>query len=141
MTNPEKAMLGTGWSFPPVFSRVAGSVEMVSAEADIRQSLWVLLNTSLGERIMVPNYGNQLYENVFRSITTTLMTQLEEIIRQAILAWEPRIAVEEIAVQPEAKQDGLVSITISYVILHTNARNNLVFPFYLNEATIPMEVP
>jgi phage baseplate assembly protein W len=141
MTNPEKAMLGTGWSFPPAFSRIACSVEMVSAETDIRQSLGVLLRTSLGERIMVPNYGTQLYEKVFRAITTTLMTELEEIVRQAILAWEARIAVEEIVIQPEAGQDGLVSITISYVILQTNARNNLVFPFYLNEATIPVEVP
>ncbi len=139
MENPEKAVLGTGWSFPPTFSRVTRSVSMVSAEQDIRESLGILFSTSLGERIMVPDYGSQLWKMVFRGITTTLRTQLEDIVRQAVLRWEPRIDVDEISVEPDAGVDGLVRITVYYTVRATNARNNYVYPFYLREGTIPMQ--
>ncbi|HEX7288865.1 MAG TPA: GPW/gp25 family protein [Candidatus Angelobacter sp.] len=141
MMDPEKAMLGTGWSFPPSFSRLNYSVEMVSAEEDIRQSLHILFATAMGERIMLPLYGTDLQKKVFRAATTTLMTQLAASVEKAVLFWEPRINVDDVFVQPDPSIDGLVSITVSYTIRQTNARNNMVFPFYLKEATIPVETP
>lgn len=141
MENPEKSFLGTGWSFPPTFSTFTYSVEMVSDNRDIRESLWILFSTSLGERIMVPTYGSDLWQLVFESITTMFKNQVADTIRNAILYWEPRILVEEVTVEPDATVDGLVLISVSYLIRKTNARNNLVYPFYLQEATIPMEAP
>jgi uncharacterized protein len=141
MENPEKSFLGTGWSFPPTFSTLTYSVEMVSDNRDIRESLWILFSTSLGERIMVPTYGSDLWQLVFESITTMFKNQVADTIRNAILYWEPRILVEEVTVEPDATVDGLVLISVSYLIRKTNTRNNLVYPFYLQEATIPMEAP
>jgi uncharacterized protein len=141
MDNPEKSFLGTGWSFPPTFSRYTYSVEMVRDERDIRESLWILFSTALGERIMLPNYGSDLWGMVFQSVTTTFKTKLAETIRDAILYWEARISVDGISVQPDATTDGLVLITVNYTIRKTNVRSNLVYPFYLQEATIPMEAP
>jgi phage baseplate assembly protein W len=141
MGNPENSFLGAGWSFPPTFSRRTYSVDMVSDDQDIRESLWILFCTSIGERIMVPDYGSLLWKMVFQNITNTLMTQLADIIRQAVLYWEARIDVDDVAVQPDATVAGLVLITVSYTIRKTNARNNLVFPFYIQEGTIPVETP
>lgn len=141
MSRPDKSFLGTGWSFPPTFSRQSYSVEMVSDERDIRQSLWVLFSTAVGERIMLPEYGSRIWEMLFRNITTTLTTQLEDFVRTAILYWEPRIDVDAVFVQPSSSVAGLVLITVNYTIRRTNSRNNLVFPFYLLEKTIPMEAP
>lgn len=114
---------------------------MVSDEQDIRESLWILFSTSLGERIMLPQYGSQLWKMVFQNITTTLMTQLDDIVRQAVLYWEPRIDVDDVDVQPDPTVPGLVLITLYYTIRQTNARNNLVFPFYIQEGTIPVGGP
>ena len=141
MKNPESSFLGTGWSFPPTFSQLSYSVEMVSDDQDIRESLWVLFSTSLGERIMMPDYGSQLWRMVFQNITTTLMTQLADIVRQAVLYWDARIDVDDVLVEQDATVVGLVLITVAYTIRKTNARNNLVFPFYTQEGTIPLEVP
>jgi hypothetical protein len=138
MANPETLFLGTGWSFPPTFSRLTYSVEMVSDDNDIQESLRILFQTQMGERVMVPEYGTLLWQMVFRNINTTLMTELEEMVRQAILYWEARITVNDITVQPDASIAGLVLITVDYTIRTTNARNNLVYPFYVNEATIPV---
>lgn len=141
MAESKKSFLGTGWSFPPTFTRAGYTVEMVSDDLDIQQSLWILFSTSLGERIMLPGYGSQIWQTVFRNITTTLMTELEDYVRTAVLAWEARIDVDEVSVQPDATQDGLVLITVYYTIRRTNARNNFVYPFYLQEGTIPAEAP
>lgn len=141
MLSPEQSFLGTGWSFPPTFSRSTLSIDMVSDETDIRQSLWVLFSTALGERIMLPEFGTQIWQMVFRAINTTLITQLGDMVSQAILYWEPRIDVMNINVTPDASHDGLVLITVDYVIRRTNTRSNLVYPFYLQEATIPAQAP
>lgn len=141
MADPETAFLGTGWSFPPTFSRATASVVMVSDDVDIRQSLWVLFSTALGERIMLPTYGSQLWQMVFQAVNTTFKTQLADFVREAVLYWEPRIDVERIEVTPAAQEPGLVFVTLDYVIRKTNARNNLVYPFYVQEGTIPPQVP
>jgi phage baseplate assembly protein W len=141
MGNSENSFLGTGWSFPPTFSQRTYSVDLVSDDQDIRESLWILFSTSIGERIMLPNYGSLLWKMLFQNITNTLMTQLADIVRQAVLYWEPRIDVDDVAVQPDATVAGLVLITVYYTIRKTNARNNLVFPFYIQEGTIPVETP
>ena len=39
--------LGKGWSFPPTFERQGRALQMVDGEVDIRQSLEILLATSL----------------------------------------------------------------------------------------------
>jgi phage baseplate assembly protein W len=141
MPSLEQSFLGTGWSFPPTFSRATLSVDMVSDEKDIRESLWILFSTSLGERVMLPSYGTQIWQMVFRAINTTLTTQLADLVRQAILYWEPRIDVVNISVTPDASQDGRVLIMVDYIVRRTNTRSNLVYPFYLQEATIPIQAP
>ena len=69
-----KSFLGTGWAFPPTFhdDKLTG-VEMVKNEYDIKESLEILLNTNLGERIMLPDYGSELQKYVFDKITNSKM--------------------------------------------------------------------
>ncbi len=138
MANQETSFLGTGWSFPPTFSRQTYGVEMVRDDTDIQESLWVLFSTQMGERIMLPEYGTQLWQMVFKNINASLMTQLEEMVRQAVLYWEARINVDKIVVQPDANEAGRVLIDVYYTIRQTNARNNFVYPFYTQEGTIPV---
>lgn len=134
--DPEAAFLGTGWSFPPTFSPATDTVVMVSAEADVRQSLWVLFTTAPGERVMLPTYGCDLSRLVFTNLTTTVTTQIADAVRMAVLEWEPRIDVDEVAVSRQPDADGMISITVVYTVRRTNSRSNLVFPFYLREGTL-----
>jgi phage baseplate assembly protein W len=135
------SFIGTGWSFPPTFSRAAASVAMVSGETDIRQSLYVLFSTAPGERLMVPTYGSQIWTLVFRAVTTNLTTQLAEFVREAVLYWEPRVDVDDVTATPDATTAGLVLVTLSYTVRRTNTRNNLVYPFYIQEGTLAPGVP
>ena len=130
------AFLGTGWSFPPTFSRHLLGVEMVSGLADIRESLTILFSTALGERVMLPEYGCDLWRMVFRGMTTTLMTEIKDMVEQAIVLWEPRIDLLNVDVARDPDEDGRVNIDIAFVVRGTNTRNNFVYPFYLREATL-----
>ncbi len=136
MTN-EDSFLGTGWAFPPAFDRESGSVEMVQEEEDIRQSLEILLSTSIGERVMQPLYGCNLRDYQFEPVSNTFIGFLVDLVERAILFFEPRILVENISItEPGDIQlfEGKLMISIDYVIAGTNSRYNYVYDFYLREA-------
>ena len=137
MAGHDPQFLGTGWKFPPEFSLESAGVAMVSAADDIRESLRILLSTSPGERVMVPEFGCGLYRMVFQKLDPTSITEMQELVRQAILHWEPRITLDSVSAAPDPGEAGLVHIDVRYTIRQTNTRSNFVYPFYLNEATIP----
>ncbi|NET16453.1 MAG: GPW/gp25 family protein [Okeania sp. SIO1H6] len=129
------SFLGTGWSFPPTFNQDTGTVEMVSDEKDIIQSLEIILSTRPAERIMQPDFGCELSQFLFEEISQGLITGIRGIISDALVYHEPRINVEEINIE-ESEQEGLLLISIIYTVRATNSRYNLVYPFYINEAQI-----
>jgi|SRR6266481_2114270 len=128
--------LGKGWAFPPAFDREEQTVAMVTAEEDIRESLYILLSTIPGERVMLPEYGCLLHEHVFDLMGETLFTHLKGLIEHAILYFEPRITIENITIAGEDGREGQLTILLEYKIIQTNARNNMVIPFYLKEGTL-----
>jgi phage baseplate assembly protein W len=125
-----ESFLGTGWSFPPSFDKTNEFVRMSSDEKDIMESLQVLLSTRPNERIMLPEYGCNLESLLFESINLTLTTQITEIIRTAILYYEPRIDLENVTLDQEHILDGRIDIILDYRIRTTNSRRNMVYPFY-----------
>ncbi|MEA3063767.1 MAG: uncharacterized protein QOJ27_195 [Sphingomonadales bacterium] len=133
---PPRSFLGTGWAFPPTFSRQNATVVMSSDVVNIKQCLWVLFSTNMGERIMLATYGTGLRLKVFDSLTETLANDIRSLIEKAILDWEPRIDVLRVDVYEVDPLYGELAISVDFVVRQTNARSNLVYPFYLAEATL-----
>lgn len=131
----KKTFLGIGWKFPPTFDKRIKSVEMVSEAEDIRQSLYILLSTKQGERIMRPDYGSDVQSMIFEPIDVSTTTYLKETIKRAILYFEPRITLDEVIVVEDGEEDGLLLITLNYTIRKTNTRTNMVYPYYVLEGT------
>lgn len=129
------SFLGRGWSFPPEFDKGTKSVKLLEDEDDIESSLEILLSTRLGERIMVPDYGCNLDELLFKPLNLTLKTFVIDLIKKAILYHEPRIDVNKIAIDPINELEGELLINIDYTIRSTNSRKNMVFPFYKTEGS------
>lgn len=130
-----KTFLGIGWKFPPTFDKNTKSVEMVSEEADIRESLHILLSTRPGERIMLPEYGCDTQALVFEAIDATNISVMKRMIERAILYFEPRITLNEIRISFVEETEGLLNIDLDYTIRKTNTRSNMVYPFYVLEGT------
>lgn len=135
MEDTSKAYLGTGWFFPPTFDQASRSVQLVSAEDDIWQSLYILLSTMLGERVMQPTYGCNLEELLFESLSPNVVSNMKELIRTAILYHEPRIRLERLDLSLSDSLQGVLNIAVDYTILSTNSRFSLVYPFYLREGS------
>lgn len=127
--------LGKGWSFPPTFIPALNGVEMTEKVEDIQRSLQILLTTRVGERIMQPKYGCNMDEMVFESLSTTTKTLIKDKIKTAILYFEPRIDVADIAMNTTNELEGEILIEIEYVVRATNNRFNFVFPYYTREGT------
>ena len=128
------SFLGRGWAFPVTFNQGGYGVRLSENENDIKESLMILLTTSMGERVMRPDYGANLEDMLFESINVTTATIIINRLKRAILFHEPRVKVNDIDMVPDVA-NGLIEVTIKYTIIATNSRTNLVFPFYLNEGT------
>ena len=128
-----KSFLGKGWGFPPEFNRGTQTVKMQEDEADIKSSLEILLSTRLGERVMVPDYGCNLDELLFKPLNLTLKTFVVDLIKTSILYHEPRIDVNKIDIDPTNELEGVLLINVDYTIRTTNSRKNMVYPFYKEE--------
>lgn len=129
------SFLGTGWGFPPEFDKKTKSVKMISNVADIESSLGILLSTRLGERMMLPNYGCNLDELLFKPLNLTLKTYVIDLIKTAILYHEPRIDVDKISIDSTREMEGVLFIKIDYTVRTTNSRKNMVYPFYKVEGS------
>ena len=136
----EKSFLGTGWGFPPSFELERTTVEMVSEEEDIRQSLYLLISTTPGERLMRPGYGCDLQSLVFEQISHMLRVEIIDMVKMAVLRFEPRIKVEDVRVTVDPDNQGLLYILVDYLVKTTNSRGNIVYPFYLKEGTNVNEI-
>lgn len=87
---------------------------------------------------MQPTYGCGLKAQIFEEINETAVTVMIDLVRRAILFFEPRVIVESITVESDNANDilnGLIKINISYIVRTTNNRHNIVYPFYFTEGT------
>lgn len=132
--DPEKAFLGVGWAFPPQLE-VTGAPIMVPYEEDIRQSIMIIMGTEPGERIMRPDFGAGLNRFVFEPVNTTTMALVQTRVHGALVDWEPRIEVLDVKITTDPNEKNLLLIETSYRVRSTNTLHNLVYPFYLQEAT------
>ena len=130
------SFLGTGWAFPPSFGAGGAEVEMVSGVEDVHQALRVLFATRWGERPMAESFGCSLDDHVFGEVDQGLINSIRSAIRDAVLEHETRIRLHDVAVTTDAAADGVLRIALDYSVLVSNSRFNMVFPFYLTEASL-----
>ncbi len=124
------SFLGSGLAFP-LRADGRGGLALVSEEQAIERSIRLILRTAKGERRMRPEFGSGIREAVFAPMNTSTMGLVRHHVTEALGWWEPRIDVQDVIVQPSPDQDGLLVVSISYVIKSTNDQRNLVFPFYV----------
>lgn len=124
--------LGAGWSYP-VQTDQQGNVRMTEGADNIERSVRIILSTAKGERVMRPDFGCDIHDQVFSSLSPTTLNRIEESVRRALVQWEPRIDVENVDATPDSANPNKVLIDIEYWIQSTNSRSNVVYPFYMQE--------
>ena len=124
-----KIFLGKGWQFPVAVDD-DGALAVAEYEESVRQSIWVVLGTAKGERVMRPDFGCGIYDMVFGVNSSTAASEAAEEVRDALVEFEPRIDVLGVEVSPGGDGEVLY-VSIDYQVRATNTVFNLVYPFYL----------
>jgi hypothetical protein len=124
--------IGRGLRFPiKVNSR--GRLDSSDGPDRVQDSIWIIVRTALGERLMRPRFGAGATDFVFQPNSTPVRTALTAAIKGALLEWEPRIDLEDVRVEPVDGEPSQVLATIEYRLRATNEPFNAVISFFLEE--------
>lgn len=129
-----RGFVGSGLAFPLALD-ASGRVALVRDVDVIRRSMWLILSTALGERMMRPDFGCGLMDYIFAAPSAELLGQLAAAVELAIARWEPRVTLVSVDVRLDEADPSALSIEIDARILAGNTPLNLVYPFYLGGAS------
>lgn len=135
MTGLQKArqFLGVGFAFPLQIDPATGQFAFSAYEANVQQSIFTILSTAKGERVMVPDFGCGMHDRVFSPNTATQSNAVAADVREALTRWEPRIDLLDVSVTVGGTQGEVLLIVIDYRIRANNAFYNTVYPFFVND--------
>ena len=106
-------------------------IGMVADDLAIRQSIYVIINTVPGERVMRPDFGCEIHSLIFWPANHQTAAIAERYVREALLRWEPRIDVREVEVTAGTADRGELFIKVSYSLKGEHNPRSLVYPYYL----------
>jgi uncharacterized protein len=127
--------LGVGWKFPIELNN-AGEISFSRYEEDIRESIWIILSTAPGERLMRPDFGCGIHQFIFALNDTRTAGLVQFHVEEALTRWEPRIELKQVQVQADPGNPALLLVIIDYRVQANDSRFNLVYPFYLERGEI-----
>jgi phage baseplate assembly protein W len=133
MPDDPRAFLGKGWRFP-VSVNLTGGVSSSQYEENIRQSIFVILGTAPGERVMRPDFGCRIHDLLFAPNNTVTAVRAAYYCEEALYKYEPRIHKVDVEATPNDVEPNRLDLHITYVIEGSNNTRNLVYPFYLRNA-------
>lgn len=128
-----REFLGCGWTFPVKVDPSSGHIATSKAEKDIRESIWIILSTAPGERVMRPDFGCGIHELVFDLMNRSTLGLFESRVRDALTRWEPRVEIVNVDLSTREADQGRLNISLDCRVRETNNEFNLVFPFYFSE--------
>ena len=121
---------GRGWAFPPRLND-RNRMSMVQADADIKRSIYIIINTVPGERVMRTDFGCEIHSLIFWPANDQTAAIAERFVKEALGRWEPRIILQRVTVTPGATKLGELFIEIVYQIKGQYDQRSLVYPYYL----------
>lgn len=125
-------LLGRGWPFP-IRPGPDGRIRLRGGERKVRESIWLILATAQGERVMRPGFGAGLTRELFAPNDPRQRAALAERARDALVKHEPRIDVLDVRAEPDPDEEARVLVQVDYRVRANNAVFNLVYPVYLTE--------
>jgi uncharacterized protein len=129
-----REFLGTGWKFP-LGVTPGGRIALARQEQRIEEAVYHILATAQGERVMRPDFGCGVHDLVFAPNSATTLGRVKQDVLQALVRYEPRIDVLEVSTEISTEAPNVLLIRVHYRIRANNAIGNLVYPFYITEAS------
>jgi uncharacterized protein len=125
--------IGAGWRFP-ILPDASGRLGYSSGEANIEETLRVLLLTRMRERRMRADLGTLAHDLVFAPGSAVNLGRLEASVRDAIRDWEPRVELLSVRATLDPEDETRALCEVDYRVRRSQNRVSLVFPYYLEQA-------
>lgn len=134
MANAKRDFLGVGWKFPLQVD-IRGAIASARYEQSIEESIYMILSTAKGERLMMPDFGCGIHDIVFMPNNPAVVASVVDAVRSALVIYEPRIDVLNVKANTNEAQQNLLIIRVNYRVRANNTIENLVYPFYITEGS------
>jgi phage baseplate assembly protein W len=117
-------IFGRSLGFPPRVDE-AGHLTWSEGDANVRESIQIILMTELNERIRLPQFGAGLGKFLFEPNTVSTRQLIKTRIEDAIAAWEPRVKLESVSVDENPSDPYSAVALIQYRLVATQARERV----------------
>lgn len=128
-----REQLGRGWTIPVRPDENSRQLPWTGGANKVLQSLYIILDTEPGERLMRPTFGCALRQFLMQPNSAGTRALMEREVNKAIRNWEQRVLLKEVAVTAGA-DPALVLIHIEYLHKRDGSSGSLVYPFYLERS-------
>ena len=98
----------------------------------LRTSIQIILETKIGERVMLPGFGSPLHEATFEPDDDILSEVLRGIVNESVPFWDRRLEVLDVSVATDGENAVRVSVVYRDLAV-PDSEDRFVF-------TIPSEV-
>jgi phage baseplate assembly protein W len=121
-------LYGCSLGFPP---QVGANGQMLwsSGEANVRESLRLILSTRPGERVLQPDFGCELARYLFEPNNVSTLRLIQEEVQRAITRWESRVKLVDVQVTVNAVDQRAVDIAIQYTLIALQQQEQLNLTF------------
>ncbi|MDR1952991.1 MAG: GPW/gp25 family protein [Clostridiales Family XIII bacterium] len=130
MEDKSNSFLGSGMKFPPQANKATGRFSVSEGEQSVKESVYLIMMTAVGERELAPHFGSRLTRYAFMDINLTHLSIMRRDIAELVMSQEPRISNADVEIDADSRNDCLI-VNIRYRVAQTNSVDNFVFPFYL----------
>jgi uncharacterized protein len=107
------------WPFLPVPQN--GQLLYPTLEQSVRDSIRIILTTRPGEQLMRPRFGAGLQNFLDEGNTIAMRRQIQGAILDSLQAYETRIVVDRVDVDPVDNAPSEIHVQIHYRLLRTNS--------------------
>lgn len=108
-----------------------GKIAMVEDAEAVGQSIRMLLSTMPGERVMLPEYGCDLYRLAFEPNDQTTAGLAIHYVRQALERWEPRAEILHLDAGPDPEFPERLQIELRYRLRTSMQEGQVIYSFNL----------
>ncbi len=118
--------LGTALKYPLQLDR-GGNPLVIGGKEAVNQSIVDIIETQLGSKFFLAEYGGRLKALIFEQNDTVLFDLINLLVYEAMSTWETRVSFEKVIC---TRVDAVVNCEIYYRVLASNEVDSFVYPFY-----------
>jgi phage baseplate assembly protein W len=111
------------WPYLPLPQN--GQLVYPTLEQSVRDSIRIILTTRPGEQLMRSRFGAGLQDFLQDGNTISVRRQIQSTILQNLTAYETRMVVDRVDVDPVPNAPSEVHVQIYYRLLRTNAAQQI----------------